>query len=292
MADRPSDSPEFKKKQARQAAQDTGSAIGAGLKRTFQTWTFYDKKKQRPDLIGAAIGLALTGAVAGVAYDFGREIVAPEPGTDTALEDSLRLGDGTGAGYQAFVANDGVSPIVLIRNTDGSFELYREIEDDGDRELTLVTSHSEAQNIMLQVSQLMERAAENVENGATGFTPYTVRYDEFSPAYKDRGDIQRHVELEGDGNRTEFSASTYRAMSTMWAEAANTDLDNYGFSQDEVKQLIEQDEHNAHFSDGFKYSIAGLLAWRVLLGAGLGVSTGVNQAQTRRRKREEKALRR
>ena len=284
MADKPSDAPGYKKEQAQQAAQDTGSAIGVGIKKTLRDSVKVIK-------LNTLFTLALYSAAGGLIYDTVRGVIAPEPGNDTVLEQSVRLDGQTGVGYQAFVAANGVSPIVLVRGNDGGFELYREITEDGDRELQLVANHVEAAAIMEQVSRVMTQTAEELKNGAsadTSFIPYTMRYDDISPAYKDQGSIQRFVSTDGNANRTTLSEASYRAMSTLWSEAAQKTVQDYGFNQDEIKQFIEQEEHGQHFAEGWKYSMLGFMGLFLAGSISNGASAGISHARTRRRRRKNK----
>lgn len=290
MADRPSDSPEFKKKQAMMVAENAGDAVGAGIGKAVKTWMFYDPKKGRIDPIGGLISLSIVSCVTGFAYDLGNDMFFPDPGHDKALEQSIRLGE-RGQGYQAVIARPGSAPVVLVRTEGGAYQLYREENGrEGQRELTLISNRAEAAALMAQIAQDIGATAAGAE-----FTPYELRYEDVSAEYKDHGDVQRLVTRSNRASQAGFSPEAAQAISQIWNNAAQSLRDGtaeYGVTPANAGNLQEEADFDKNFGDGWKYSMLGFLGLRLLSGTIGGVATGVSVASAGRRRRKAMGLER
>ncbi len=293
MADKPSDSPEFKKEQVRMAAENAGDSVAAGVGHMFKTWLCYDEKKRSFRPVGTLIDLALISCVTGFVYDVANDMTFPDPGHDSVLEQSLKLSD-SGQGYQALVAEAGGAPIVIVRGESGGYQLYREeAGPEGTRELTLITNRAEAALVMERVANALDAAQATTEGSeaAAGFTPYEIRYDDISVAYKDRGDIQRQVTRPSlnAANPSALTPATAGAISDIWQEAATNvraGQTEYGIPRATAQSLQEQEDFDKNFSDGWKYSMLGFIGLRFLSGLVGGVAVGASQASAGRRRRK------
>jgi hypothetical protein len=250
MADGPQDSPRYRKEQAKKRAENISSSFGSGFDAATKTWFFYDRKKGRYTPVSGLVGIALSACIYGFAYDVVKDNFFPDPGQDAELTSSLTMTDNQ-FGYQSLVVEPGDSPIILVKEEDGSYQLYRETQSDqGVREITLIASRAEVVALMKEVSEKLTEPGED-----TGFQPYEFRYNTISNEYKDVGDVQRFVERTNGLESAPQNISEIRAeeLSGLW-ESIATQVQNgdaaYGFTTETAKNLEEQSEFNKNFTEG------------------------------------------